>query len=701
MHNLDSPPCPVTLFTVTYTPLSQSELTNDPRLTTLSGLQVPLWVFDTALMRVVWANSAGVHFWGANNADELYGRDMASDLSDVARTRLGHLVTDCYQRDSVLKEIWTLYPTGLPPRTGEVALSAFPVADRQQALLVEVVRNISETSAETLHSITALNHTASMISLYDERYRLLYSNASARHVLRKRSNALIDMLVNDSDLYHIEVAVEKHESCTIELEVNTIEGPRWHSMIIRRTLDALTGNTAILVSAIDATEKRLAQQAAYKLAYTDSLTGLPNRAALEIYMNELLSEEDSQSAKFGLFFLDLDRFKAINDSLGHAIGDLLLIEVALRLKKSVGANGMVSRLGGDEFIVIISGQTEVNQLSSIAQKILSDMAMPVKLDKHELRISPSMGICRYPDDGQNGSELLEHADAAMYLAKGHQSGFCFFDEKLTHNLSETVKNRLALESDLVTAISGQQFELYYQPKISCRSLSVIGVEALIRWNHPVRGQVSPDDFIAIAEETGQIIQIGNWVMDTAMRQQRRWHDRGLMIPVAINISPRQFEDDELLANVSECLVRNRCDSKMIELEITESMLLGDAEKTQTTLHQLSAMGIKLALDDFGTGYSNLAYLQKYPLDTLKIDRVFLADQTRSMLLGTILDMGKVLGLKIVAEGVETASQADWLIANGCDQLQGFYFSKPLPAKDAENYLIEQGAGKRTSQGKAA
>jgi len=652
-------------------------------------------------MRVVWANNAGLHFWGTNDANELYDRDMASDVSDSARTRLSHLVTDCYQRDSVLKEIWTLYPTGLPPVTGEVALSAFPIANTQHALLVEVVRNISESSAETLHSITALNHTASMISLYDEGYRLLYSNASARNVLKERCNALADVLVNDSDLYHIEAALEKYESCTVELEVNTIEGPRWHSMMIRRTLDALTGNTAILVSAIDATEKRLAQQAAYNLAYTDSLTGLPNRAALDIYMTELLSEEARQTTKFGLFFLDLDRFKAINDSLGHAIGDQLLIEVALRLKKSIGANGMVSRLGGDEFIVIINGQTDVDQLSSIAQKILNDMAMPVKLDKHELRILPSMGICRFPDDGQLGSELLEHADAAMYLAKDHQSGFCFFDEKLTHNLSESVKDRLALESDLVAAISGHQFELYYQPKISCRTMSVIGVEALIRWNHPVRGQVSPDEFIGIAEETGQIIQIGSWVMDTAMRQQRQWQDKGLIIPMAINISPRQFEDDELLGNVSECLVRNRCDSTMIELEITESMLLGDAERTQTTLHQLSAMGIKLALDDFGTGYSNLAYLQKYPLDTLKIDRAFLADQTRSMLLGTILDMGKVLGLKIVAEGVETASQADWLIANGCDQLQGYYFSKPLPAKVAENYLIEKRAGKPTVQGKAA
>ena len=260
---------------------------------------------------------------------------------------------------------------------------------------------------------------------------------------------------------------------------------------------------------------------------------------------------------------------------------------------------------------------------------------------------------------------MEHSDAAMYMSKARQCGYCFFDKQMTINMNENIKDRLGLENDLVYAVRNNEFELYYQPKISCDTLAVTGVEALIRWHHPTRGLVP---------------------LDESMRQQRQWHKAGLRVPVSINISAHQFNADDLLMNVSEALVKNGCDPSMRELEITESMLLGDAEKVNKTLHQLSAMGIKLALDDFGTGYSNLAYLQKYPLDILKIDRAFLGDQKRSMLMGTILNMGKVLGLKVVAEGVETVAQVDWLIESGCDQMQGFYYSPPLPIAAITQYL---------------
>ena len=652
-------------------------------------------------MRVLWANRAGIEFWGAQDNTDLYKRDLGKDLSEAARERLEHMIIDCYQHEGIVNEIWTLYPQGLPPRTGELALSAFPVGDNRRSILVQVNNDISGASADLLHSTTALNHTAAMISLYDSDYQLLYSNPAARNVLRQRCRALSDILVNDTDLYLIQESLETDETCTVEVEVNTINGPRWHNMIIRRTLDALNSQKAILISATDATERRYAQQVAYKLAYSDSLTGLPNRTAMNIYLDELLNDELKHTARFGLFFLDLDRFKIINDSLGHAVGDRLLIEVAHRLKISIGANGMVCRLGGDEFVTIINGLADVEQLRTVAQTILQDMAPPLEMSGQSLRILPSIGICRYPEDGDTIAELMEHADAAMYLAKAQQSGYCFFDEKKTHDLSETVKERMGLENDLVVAVKKGQFELHYQPKISCKTMNVIGVEALIRWNHPTRGLVSPDRFIKIAEETGQIIEIGNWVMDTAMKQQRRWYESGLTVPVAINISARQFEDNNFLTIISDCLLRNRCNSSMIELEITESMLLGNVEQIQQTLHQISAMGIKIALDDFGTGYSNLAYLQNYPLDTLKVDRIFLSNRKHTMLLATILSMGKVLGLNIVAEGVQDGSQVDWLIANGCDQLQGFYFSKPLTVKNITTYLADNKAQKTLQQGRAA
>ncbi len=259
-------------------------------------------------------------------------------------------------------------------------------------------------------------------------------------------------------------------------------------------------------------------------------------------------------------------------------------------------------------------------------------------------------------------------------------------------INQNLKNRLELENDMVAAVDNNEFELYFQPKISCTDLSVTGVEALIRWNHPTRGIIPPDEFINIAEETRQIIKLGNWVLEEGMKQQREWHAQGLNIPVSVNISAKQFSDDDLLMSVSEALTHTRCDPAMIELEITESMLLGNADKVHETLLQLSAMGVRLALDDFGTGFSNLAYLQNYPLDTLKIDKVFLTGHRHSMLMGTILSMGKVLGLEVVAEGVETAAQADWLIKRGCDQLQGYYYSKPLRVQDATQYLIDKQSG---------
>ena len=506
-------------------------------------------------------------------------------------------------------------------------------------------------------------------------------------------------LVNDTDIYMIEEALEDAECYHTELEVNTARGPRWHEMTLQKSIDPASGQPSVLVSAVDATERRHAQQTAYKLAYTDSLTGLPNRAALSIYLDELLSIQDGEQNEFSLFFLDLDRFKIINDSLGHSIGDQLLIEVAHRLKQAVGGNSLASRLGGDEFVLIMNQVTDTRELKVAAEKILTSMAEPVMLGNQKLRILPSIGICRYPFDGESIADLMENADAAMYMAKARQCGYCFFDKQMTINLSATIKDKLGLENDLVYAIRNQEFELYYQPKISCRTGLVSGVEALIRWNHPTRGLVPPDSFISIAEETGQILELGNWVLDESMRQQRQWQNSGLLVPVSINISAHQFNTDDLMMNVSECLVRNSCDPAMIELEITESMLLGDADKIHQTLQQLSAMGIKLTLDDFGTGYSNLAYLQKYPLDILKIDRAFLADQKRSMLMETILNMGKVLGLKVVAEGVEARSQVDWLIEHGCDQMQGFYFSEALPVEQATRY-IEENSG-RTNQGSKA
>ncbi len=679
--------------------MTDFDYNNDPRIHALKHVRNPLCVFDVESFQVLWSNQAGLEFWHADSIQTLRQRGFKQAVTEPIVKRLRQLQTDCHEQDISLTELWTIFPRH-GGRTVEHSISPFMIGDDVKALMIEVVNEIYDVDSDTLRSTAALLHTSAMISLYDADYSLIYCNPAARDSLNSRCTTLPQRLVNDTDIDIIEEALEDAECYHTELEVNTTRGPRWHEMTLQKSIDPVSGHPSVLVSAVDATERRHAQQTAYKLAYTDSLTGLPNRAALSIYLDELLSIQDGEQNEFSLFFLDLDRFKIINDSLGHSIGDQLLIEVAHRLKQAVGGNSLASRLGGDEFVLIMNQVTDTKELKVAAEKILTSMAEPVMLGNQKLRILPSIGICRYPFDGESIAGLMENADAAMYMAKARQCGYCFFDKQMTINLSATIKDKLGLENDLVYAIRNQEFELYYQPKISCRTGFVSGVEALIRWNHPTRGLVPPDSFISIAEETGQILELGNWVLDESMRQQRQWQNSGLHVPVSINISAHQFNTDDLMMNVSECLVRNSCDPAMIELEITESMLLGDADQIHQTLQQLSAMGIKLTLDDFGTGYSNLAYLQKYPLDILKIDRAFLADQKRSMLMETILNMGKVLGLKVVAEGVEARSQVDWLIEHGCDQMQGFHFSEALPVAQATRYL-EEHSGRMNQSSKAA
>lgn len=678
------------------------------RLQVLVKLSIPLYLYDTGTDHLIWANQAAIEFWEAESLEELCERDFADGMTHSVKRRLQQVADVCYRSKlNITTGRWTVYPLGTP-KTAIFNMSAFQIDTDDRILLIEAQLEDEDVSDEELYRTSALMHTSTMISAFDDQYSLIFTNPAAKEIMPGDCDKLENLLQNSSDMHIINNGLVESDHFDVELEVRTRQGPRWHSVHIQRATNPRNARTMFLLSASDATERRLAQQAAYRLAYTDSLTALPNRAAMNIFLQELLSNDAEQHVlNFGLFFLDLDRFKIINDSLGHAAGDQLLIDVALRLKQALGTLGTVYRLGGDEFVMVITQNTEPSDLKKLAENVLFATAEPVHVSDHKLRVLPSIGICSYPQDGDCIAQLMENADAAMYMAKSDQSGYCFYDRKMSISINASVKDRMNLENDLAAAFEHNEFELYFQPKIACRNLAVNGMEALVRWNHPSRGMVAPDKFIGIAEETGQIIDLGNWVLTAAMHQQRKWQEQGLHIPVSVNISARQFAANDLLANVSDALELTNCDPHMIELEITESMLIGEPDAVHATLQQLSVKGIRLALDDFGTGYSNLAYLQKYPLDSLKIDKVFLADKKLSMLLGTILGMGKVLGLNLVAEGVETATQADWLIARGCDQMQGFYFSKPLPIEDATNYLEQNGAprsqpgGQSGMQNKAA
>ena len=392
--------------------------------------------------------------------------------------------------------------------------------------------------------------------------------------------------------------------------------------------------------------------------------------------------------QLALMLIDLDRFKTINDTLGHQAGDELLIQVAKRLTCAVRESDIVARLGGDEFVVALPGITSPADAAHLADKIARDISEPYLINGQELRTSLSIGICLYPGDCQEIGDLLKNADVAMYHAKAKGRGnFQFFTEDM--NIATT--KRMTIESDLRLALDRQEFVLHYQPQLDLRSGTIVGVEALIRWQHPAQGLVSPAEFIPIAEECGMIAAIGDWVLEEACRQLKAWQDKGIAhVRMSINLSTGQFLDKTLPARIHELLASNGLSAELIDLEVTESMSMASPDESISVMRTLSSSGLTLSIDDFGTGYSSLAYLKLLPINTLKIDRSFVKDIESDPNDADICDvtvlLAHKLGLEVVAEGVETEAQLKFLISIGCEKVQGYLISKPLPAAEAEIFI---------------
>ena len=438
----------------------------------------------------------------------------------------------------------------------------------------------------------------------------------------------------------------------------------------------------------DITQRRQAEERVRYLASHDSLTALPNRATYSELLNHLLARTEPGPGLFAVLFIDLDRFKTINDSLGHEAGDALLCAVTARLKDCLRSSDVVARLGGDEFVMLLPGLHGREDAARVARKVLAEVIRPVPLAGRECRVTASIGIAMHPDDGRDESTLMAHADVAMYQAKeAGKNTFQFYDSR--HEALSL--QRLAIEAALRHALERDELSLHYQAQLDLASDRIDGVEALLRWQHPELGAVSPATFIPLAEESGLILPIGRWVLRTACAQNVAWQRAGLPpVRVAVNLSPRQLADPDLLAEVRDVLAETGLAPGLLELEVTESSVMHHVERALAVLGELKAMGVRLAIDDFGTGYSSLAQLKRFPIDTLKVDRSFIrdlpADAEDRAITEAIIAMGRTLGLTIVAEGVETREQQQFLRDRACDQMQGYGFARPVPPGDFAELL---------------
>jgi diguanylate cyclase (GGDEF)-like protein/PAS domain S-box-containing protein len=437
--------------------------------------------------------------------------------------------------------------------------------------------------------------------------------------------------------------------------------------------------TGVIGTYEDITERKVAEQRIQFLAYYDDLTGLPNRTLLQDRLIKALASARRQKNKVALLFFDLDRFKTINDSLGHSVGDLVLKEVAERLKKWAREQDTVARVGGDEFVIVLTAVKDGADAAVAAERLMNVMTAEFVVQGRSLGISCSVGISIFPEHGAEGETLIKNADAAMYSAKERGcNNFQFFTKDMNANAVE----RLTLESGLRLALDKKELFLMYQPQIEIATGRIIGLEALLRWQHPELGLVPPDKFIRIAENSGLIMPIGEWVLRTACSQTRKWQDEGLpAVSVAVNVSAVQFRQAGFCELIRRVLHETGLAPQYLELELTENLLLSNEDVMLSVLQELKALGLKLAIDDFGTGYSSLSYLRQFPVGKLKIDRSFIRDIAVNpddvAITTAIISMAKSLNLKVIAEGVEDEAQMTFLRAHQCDEIQGYYFSKPL------------------------
>ena len=554
-----------------------------------------------------------------------------------------------------------------------------------------MISSMNQRSSDRLFA--ALEGMPQGLTMFDDEQRLIICNAKfgamygLRSELTEPGTPLRAILEHRMEIGTSAINVENFVEAEIALAAQPTAVAVEHQLEDGRTI-ALTKAPLSMGGAVtihmDVTEKRNSEKRIAFLAHHDALTGLANRVQLRDHIEKALQYVNRGGAA-SVLCLDLDNFKIINDTLGHSVGDALLCAASRRLRDLVRDRDLVSRTGGDEFSIVLSGdELPMETSAALAARIVEEMSVPFELGDHNVVIGASIGIAIAPDDGDNADQLLKNADMALYRAKEDGRGrFHFFEPEM----DVKAQARRTLELDLRNAVSSGQFELHYQPIVNLSENRITGFEALLRWNHPTRGRVAPNEFIPLAEETGLIGAIGEWVIRQACVEARTWPSE---LRVAVNVSPVQFRNKTLVSSVVSALASSGLRPNLLELEITETVLMTNNDTTMAALHQLRSLGVRISMDDFGTGYSSLSYLRSFPFDKIKIDQSFVRDLTERpdsiAIIRAVTGLGQSFGITTTAEGVETQEQLDQMRAEGCSEVQGYFYSKPVPAREIVQLL---------------
>jgi len=586
---------------------------------------------------------------------------------------------------------------------------------REKRAREEAERLLEQKSRELFRQASERETALKALSQSEERYRLIvelspdailivsegkiaFANGAARYLFLENDSQILN------GLNLLEITAANYRSQVTKLIATLIEGAEpSHSeeialrldgspfeVSVKRAFVTYEGRSAIQMVVRDVSErKKLEKQLAYQATH-DSLTGTSNRASLFAFLSKSLIEADLHKLPVWVAFLDLDRFKQINDRFGHPVGDQLLITVTKRLTHVLRHTDMLGRFGGDEFVIVMKGSPTETMSSDLIDRLMSSIREPIKIDGNHLRVGCSIGVATYPDDGKTADELLASADAAMYRAKQSGRNRCQF---YNTDIQAHLLKRASIEMGLTDVLERDELFIEYQPQLSLHTGMISGAEALLRWAHPELGRLTPDEFIPVAEETSLINRIGAWVVKKACEQIAEWERNGLgQLRVAVNLSARQLPDLALSSIVESALISSGMTPERLELELTETLMMSDVAVTQKTLQELKQRGVHIAIDDFGTGYSSLVYLQTLPLSSLKIDKQFVQalsediNHTSNQIVIILIKLAHSLNLRVVAEGVETTSQLNFLRQNGCDEIQGFLHSRPVRSNDFSSII---------------